>query len=65
MKTSRKIWAVLNADNEIIWTQGGSCTPAKLMIYDTEKRANMAKSRLSHYLGNAGAHVEVIYDTEL
>lgn len=42
MKTEKELWAVVdNRTREICWTLGGSSTPAKLMVYPNEKKAQM------------------------
>lgn len=38
-QTATELWAVMNHDGEIVYSRGGSSSTAKLMVYDTEKKA--------------------------
>lgn len=41
-KTSKELWAVLNSENEIVWSRGGSSSSPKLMVYESMKKAQSA-----------------------
>ena len=38
-KTSSELWAVLDVDNNVVWTRGGSSTSPRLMVYESERAA--------------------------
>ena len=38
----KELWAVMNKDNEVLYTRGGSSTNPKLMVYPTESTARRA-----------------------
>jgi hypothetical protein len=41
-KATGELWAVLNAEGEIVYSRGGSSSTPKLMVYPTEGKAHMA-----------------------
>mgnify|MGYP003491128848 FL=1 len=40
--TTEEIWAVISNDGFVMWTNGGSSTNPKLMVYPTESKAKSA-----------------------
>jgi hypothetical protein len=40
--TTEEIWAVLSNDGYVMWTNGGSSTKPKLMVYPTKSKADSA-----------------------
>ena len=41
-KSSRELWAIVDSDGNVMWSRGGSSTSPKLMIYESEKKAEAA-----------------------
>lgn len=39
---SEELWAVISNEGLVLWTGGGSSTNPKLLVYETEKKANAA-----------------------
>ena len=38
-KASLELWAVLDEDDRVVWTRGGSSTSQRLMVFDSESKA--------------------------
>ena len=41
-KTSSNLWAITTSTGEVVWSRGGSTSSPKLMIYESEKKAQSA-----------------------
>jgi hypothetical protein len=41
-KTSKELWAITTLSKEIVWSRGGSSSTPKLMVYESEKKAQAA-----------------------
>lgn len=38
-KTTADLWAVLNKEGHVMWSRGGSSSSPKLLVYESEKKA--------------------------
>jgi hypothetical protein len=41
-KTSKDLWAITTPQGEVVWSRGGSSSSPRLMIYESEKKAQSA-----------------------
>ena len=41
-ETLQELWAVVTHEGKVVWSRGGSSTCPKLMIYDSQKKAEAA-----------------------
>ena len=41
-ESAHEIWAVIDRSGKVLYSRGGSSTPSRLMVYDSEKRAHSA-----------------------
>jgi len=63
MRTASEVWAIINEDNKVMFTGGGSSTAPKLMVYDTEAKAKRGLKYVPHNRGETPNYrVEKIYD---
>jgi hypothetical protein len=62
-KSSKELWAILNDDEEIMWSRGGSSSSPKLMVFDTEKKAKagMNNAWFKQISGDQNLTVSKIY----
>lgn len=63
-KTSEpELWAILDADKQVMWSRGGSSSSPKLMVYVSEKKAIAAlnNSWTKQIIDSKDVTVEMIY----
>lgn len=51
MGVCKELWALVDDGGAVLWSRGGSSTSCKLMVYPTEKAANMAIRFTRHHKG--------------
>ena len=44
-QSAAELWAVLDSDSRVLYTPGGSSTRSRLMVYPSEKKAEMGLKR--------------------
>ena len=41
-RTSSELWAIVDKTGSVMWSRGGSSSSPRLLIYESEKKANTA-----------------------
>ena len=47
-KSAKEVCAVINHSDEVLWSRGGSSSSPRLMVYDSQKKAERA--RLNYWI---------------
>ena len=65
IKSESELWAVVDNENKICWTRGGSSTSPKLMVYPTEDKAKrgLRAAYGKQMLTSDDIRIKLIYDT--